>query len=115
MSRKKQYRVEDLLRLDTPKGRLIYKRQFLRVVIAHALQKMRAAAGLTQQELAEKANMSQPEISRLERAGGWRAPELSTLTRYAEVCGFDLTLTARPRRSKKRAASIMADLNPPGT
>ena len=115
MSRRaKQLQPADLLRLDTPKGRLVYKQQFLRVSIAHTLKKMREVAELTQEELARRALMSQPEVSRLERAGGWRAPAFSTVARYADVCGFDLRLVALPRGPRKRRAAITTSLSPPG-
>ncbi len=114
MSRRiKETSAAELLRLDTPKGRLIYKQQFLRVSIAHILKKMRSVADLTQAQLAERAQMSQPEVSRLERAGGWRSPGLATVQRYADVCGFDLELVALPRGSRKRSAAITTPLSPP--
>lgn len=115
MSRRgKQLQAADLLRLDTPKGRIVYKQQFLRVSVANTLKKMRVEAELTQEQVAERAKMSQPEVSRLERAGGWSAPGLNTVARYADVCGFDLRLVALPRRPRKRRTSITTPLSPPG-
>jgi transcriptional regulator with XRE-family HTH domain len=55
---------------------------------------MRTAAGLTQQQVAEKMNTQKTNISRLER--GNTNPRWSTLESYAHACGFDLVLHMRP-------------------
>ena len=89
------------------------KRQFLRVNVAHTLQRMRAEANLTQRELAERAGMSQPEVSRLESAGGARAPELMTLARFAEVCGYELKLVAELKGGGRREKPLTVQLFPP--
>jgi DNA-binding XRE family transcriptional regulator len=85
---------------------------FARFSIASLLQEMRATAGLTQNELAAKARMSQPEVSRLESGGGTHPPALATLLRFANVCGFGLTLTAMPTRGSKRRVGKLAVLTP---
>jgi transcriptional regulator with XRE-family HTH domain len=111
MSRIKQ-QFGELLRLDTEVGRLVYKRQFLRMNVAHSLQRMRTEANLTQTQLAELARMSQPAVSRLERAGGWRAPELSTIVRFAEICGFEAKLIFRRKPKGKRQTTLTTELSP---
>lgn len=51
---------------------------------------LRQAAGLTQQQLAERASTTQPVIARLER--GVRLPTLRTLEKVARALGQDLHL-----------------------
>ena len=50
---------------------------------------MRSEAGLTQAELAEKANLSIDSISRIER--GERAPSLESLANIASALGVEPT------------------------
>lgn len=88
-------------------------RQFLRVNVAHTLQKMRSSAKMTQRQLAERAGMSQPEVSRLECAGGARAPDLNTLVRFAQVCGYELKLVAARKGTGKREKPLTTQLQPP--
>jgi predicted transcriptional regulator len=56
------------------------------------LADLRAAAGLTQSEAAERSGLEQGQVSRLEREGGDR--KLSTLRRYVESLGGELEVVA---------------------
>lgn len=58
------------------------------------LLKARHAAGLTQAQVAERMGTQPPAVARLERslATGKHSPSLTTLRRYAEACGKQLTL-----------------------
>jgi transcriptional regulator with XRE-family HTH domain len=58
------------------------------------LQEARRAAGLTQRELARRAGVAQPAISRIER--GRLSPRVGTLDRLLRVCGKGIELVARP-------------------
>lgn len=51
---------------------------------------LRQAAGLTQQQLAQRASTTQPVIARLEL--GVRLPTLRTLEKVAQALGQDLHL-----------------------
>jgi len=53
------------------------------------LRALRKAAGLTQQELADRAGWKQPFVARLERLTG-AVPDDATVARYAAGCGFQL-------------------------
>jgi uncharacterized protein len=55
------------------------------VEVANLLRDARRAAGLTQEELAERAGTSQPAVARYEQARA--TPTLSTLERLLLVCG----------------------------
>jgi predicted transcriptional regulator len=54
------------------------------------IRRARQAAGLTQAELARRADMKQPEVARLESSGA--NPRLSTLKRVVAATGQSLKL-----------------------
>lgn len=58
------------------------------------LEEARAAAGLTQQELADRAGTSQPAIARLEQ--GRVSPTFATLERLVAAAGFHIRLDLVP-------------------
>ncbi|MDB4979747.1 MAG: Cro-like protein [Myxococcales bacterium] len=55
------------------------------------LRRLRAALGETQVEVAARAAMTQPELSRLENASDYR---LSTLRRYVKALGGEIEIFA---------------------
>lgn len=64
-------------------------------MVAWALVKeIRARAGLTQRELAQRAGKAQSEVARIER--GRQDPSLTTLQRFARAGGFDLRIQLTP-------------------
>lgn len=65
-----------------------------RVAAAALLSRARAAAGLTQRELARRAGTSQSVIARIER--GQASPSLDTLTRLLAAAGFELLMELEP-------------------
>jgi len=58
------------------------------------LLKARAAAGLTQAEVATRMGVSQPVVARIESSLGNKdpSPSLNTLRRYADACGMKLVI-----------------------
>ena len=71
----------------------------------------RKDAGLTQSELAKKAQTAQPAISRYEKAEV--LPDLGTLKRILEACGHRLQLASFPR-SKDDPPEVLERLGEPG-
>ena len=69
---------------------------------ATTFQYARRRAGLSQRELAERADIAQPSIARIER--GLTSPRLDTARRFLEACGFHLTIEARPGLGVDRTA-----------
>lgn len=61
------------------------------------LKQARAAAGLTQQELAERLGTTQSAVARLESARS--NPRIATLERALRACGMQMTLSAQPTKS----------------
>ena len=65
--------------------------------LAIRLQIVREAAGLTQRELGQKAKISQPQLSRLERGGN---AEITTIIRYLAAAGARLEMSAVLKNGK---------------
>lgn len=65
--------------------------------LARELLSARAAAGLTQAEVAERMQTKAPAIARLE-AGGKHSPSIQTLRRYAEAVGCELEVRLVQKR-----------------
>ncbi len=66
----------------------------------------RQAAGITQLELASRADTTQPAVAAYE--SGARAPNLTTLERLLDACDYDVAVLANPR--VRRGAASLADL-----
>ncbi len=75
--------------------------------------KARAAAGLTQADVAARIGTTQSAIARLESPAGKHSPSLATLQRYASALGYRLQLrfvkgqgltTGSTATARKRAA-----------
>jgi transcriptional regulator with XRE-family HTH domain len=64
------------------------------------LREARVAAGLSQRELARRAGVPQPAVSRIERNHG--SPRVDTLDRLLRACGKAMELTDRPGASVDR-------------
>ena len=58
------------------------------------LVEARRAAGLSQRDLARRAGVAQPAVSRIER--GHLSPRLDTLDRLLRACGKGIDLVSRP-------------------
>jgi transcriptional regulator with XRE-family HTH domain len=61
---------------------------------AAMLRMARRRAGFTQRELARRAGVPQPTISRIER--GLISPSIDTLRPLIEACGMDLAIVEHP-------------------
>jgi DNA-binding XRE family transcriptional regulator len=70
----------------TPEDIEKIRKEALRDLLEEDLRALREAAGVTQDELAEKVGADQSQMSRLERQGGGDA-RVSLLKRYVEGAG----------------------------
>ena len=61
--------------------------------VAKEIRRMRLNAGLTQTQVAKRAGMSQPEISRIEAGVGRQGPSVDTLSRLATACNQRLVVS----------------------
>jgi len=66
----------------------------MRKLVGRNAARLRKAAGLTQEQLAERSGFSQQYISRLEQ--GWRNPTVVTLYELAEALGVSHVELVRP-------------------
>ena len=86
--------------MEDPEFREEYARADDEFALIEALVRARAAAKLTQAELARRLGTTQSAVARLE--GGRVSPSLATLRRYAEATGTRLAVAlerAVPGRS----------------
>ena len=89
-------RLKDLKKrwMEDPEFREDYARVDDEYALVEALVSARAAANLTQAELARRLGTTHSAIARLE--GGRVSPSLATLRRYAEATGTRLTVGLIP-------------------
>ncbi|MAF15818.1 MAG: transcriptional regulator [Marinomonas sp.] len=89
--------LEDLKQqaLSTPEVNDEYQSLESEFYLIDQLLSMRTEAGLTQEQVAERMHTQKSNISRLER--GNANPSWLTLLKYAEACGFELSLGVRKR------------------
>jgi transcriptional regulator with XRE-family HTH domain len=67
------------------------------LMLGQMVHDRRVELGLTQAELAERAGMTQPQLSRLESGGA--TPTVPLLARIAAALNADLDIVFRPHRS----------------
>jgi DNA-binding XRE family transcriptional regulator len=67
------------------------------LMLGQMVHDRRVDLGLTQAELAERAGMTQPQLSRLESGGA--TPTVPLLARIAAALNADLDIAFRPHRS----------------
>jgi len=70
-----------------------------------AFLQARAAAGVTQAEIAKRIGTTQSAIARLESGGGKHSPSLATLRKYAQAlsCRLELRLVNESPKSRQTA------------
>jgi len=78
--------------LQRPEVKTEYERLDEEFSLFDAFIKVRAAAGVTQAEVAERIGTTQSAIARLESGGGKHSPSLATLQKYAHALGCRLEL-----------------------
>lgn len=70
------------------------KNRLIAEVRAHKLAEIRRESGLNQEEMAQRLNISQSRVSRIER-GQLDKAHIATLKAYIEALGGELELSAR--------------------
>ena len=78
--------------LERPEVKAEYDRLEKEFSFLDEFLKARAAAGVTQAEIAERIGTTQSAIARLESGGGKHSPSLATLRKYAHALGCRLEL-----------------------
>jgi transcriptional regulator with XRE-family HTH domain len=105
----KQFKSRALARPDVKReyDRITEEFEFLDEIL-----KARAAAGLTQADVAARIGTTQSAVARLESAVGKHSPSIDTLRRYASALGYKLQVrlvkgqgpTSRSTRVRAKAA-----------
>ncbi|MBL0140765.1 MAG: helix-turn-helix transcriptional regulator [Betaproteobacteria bacterium] len=91
----KQFKKRALAR---PEVKSAYEASAEEFAFLDEVLKARAAAGLTQAEVAERIGTTQSAIARLESAGTKHSPSIATLQKYAKALGH----TVQVRLVKER-------------
>ena len=78
--------------LSRPEVRAEYGRLEEEFAVLDQFLRARAAAGLTQAQVAERIGTTQSAIARLESGAGRHQPSLGTLRKYAQALGCRLEL-----------------------
>jgi HTH-type transcriptional regulator / antitoxin HipB len=77
--------------LDDPEVRAGYDEARRAIELGAVIRQLRLDTGLSQEELAQRAGMTQPALSRLERGG--TVPTLAVLDRVANALQATLTIS----------------------
>ena len=77
--------------LDDPEVRAGYEEARRAIELGAMVRQLRLDVGLSQEELAQRAGMTQPALSRLERGGG--IPTITVLDRIANALQATLTVS----------------------
>jgi transcriptional regulator with XRE-family HTH domain len=86
-----------------PKMKILYDEEAAKKEIWLQLAEARRAAGLTQEQLAERLGTTQSQVSRMEKQG--EDISIGLLRRYVSALGKDLTLEVKAAPSDKRQRS----------
>ena len=85
--------------MKNQKYRRAYEELAPEFALAHAVIEARVAAGLTQQQLAQRMETTQSVIARME--GGRTRPSTQTLERLATATGTRLKITFEPPKPSR--------------
>lgn len=76
--------------------RVYYEEELIKNRIAKTIIEIRQKEGMTQEELAQKAQTSQPVIARLEKGTDIRVPSLKLLHKIAHALGKEMVISFKP-------------------
>ncbi len=102
MTRLNHLSVKNEVFQKNPKVKEAYDALQNEFALNRQLLKARKAAGLTQEQLAEKMHTKKTNISRLENVT-YSRPSLATLRKYAEAVGCTLKISLVPRVDSRHA------------
>lgn len=90
------YREWSDRQMADPEFRRTYEEEAAKKEVWRQLIEARQAAGLTQQQMAQRLGVSQSQVAKIERRG-YEAYTLTTLRRYVQALGTDFTLEVQVR------------------
>ena len=80
--------------------KLLFDEHRFYLQIAHLIYDLRTKSGLTQIQLALKAQISQPMLARLEKGDRRRTPTLETIFKILKTMGYDLSINIQKTKRK---------------
>ncbi|MBI4041497.1 MAG: helix-turn-helix domain-containing protein [Deltaproteobacteria bacterium] len=78
--------------------KILFDEQKFYLQAAHLISDLRARSGLSQLELAKRAQVKQPLIARLEKGDQRRAPTFDTIYKILKALGYQLALNVTPEK-----------------
>jgi len=87
-----------------PRLKLEQRRARAAYAFANELRRVREEKGLTQEKLAERMDVSQSFVARLENPQSDKRPALDTMAKAASALGFDVSIQFVPERSDQQTA-----------
>lgn len=105
------YQEEQARRLADPEYRAIYEEEAAKKELWLQLVEARTAAGLTQEQMAERLGVSQAQVSRIEKRG-YDAYTLTSLRRYVQALGEGFTLEVKVKHVEQRKEAAEAAATP---
>ena len=98
--RTKGVTLEDILKkeLKNKEFKLLFDEQRFYLQVARLISELRTKSGLSQVELAERANVSQPLVARLERGDHRRTPTFDTIYKLLKALGYEMSLSVKRTR-----------------
>lgn len=80
--------------------RLLFDEKRFYLQVAHLVIELRAKLGISQAQLAKKANVSQPLIARLEKGDLRRTPTFGTVHKILNALGYSVEIAAKQEQRK---------------
>ena len=99
----KEFKARALAR---PEGKKAYDQLDEEFAFLEEVLKARAAAGLTQAEVAERIGTTQSAIARLESPLSRHSPSVETLQKYARALGCRVEIKFVPEKTKTRSTRV---------
>src|SRR5215216_2696766 len=91
--------------LADPENRRVYEEEAKKKELWLQLVEARQASGLTQHQVAERMNVSQAQVARIEKRG-YDAYTLRTLKRYLSALGEEFTLEVAVKYPEHASAAV---------
>lgn len=88
--------------LKNPEFKMLFERGRFYLDVARLVSKLRMKKGISQEELARIAGVSQPLIARLEKGDPQRTPTFETINKILNALGYTVEFNLKPI-SKKAA------------
>lgn len=83
--------------------KLIFDENRFYLHVARLISSLRTQLGISQSELAKRADISQPMVARLERGDISRTPTFETIYKILKALGYSMSISIQKEKSRKAA------------